>query len=174
MFLRIAAALTEAIRSGLLSPGDRLPGSRKLAATFGVHRNTLLAALAELVAEGWLETEAARGTFVSRALPEVAVNAERVSGRGRSAKAGFAVPPPLRQRRSFDHLAPGLLVLSGGTTDVRLLPSPRSQRPIGAPFALVAASCSTTPIRSASRVCVRLSPTCSARVEVCSYEPTTS
>src|SRR6476659_5897540 len=69
-FLQIARRLTEDIRRGRLRPGDRLPGSRRLAATVHVHRNTALAALAELQAEGWIETVPGRGTFVSRAIPE--------------------------------------------------------------------------------------------------------
>ncbi len=69
-FLAIARALSDAIASGRLRPGDALPGSRELAESAGVNRNTMLAALGELKLEGWIETSAARGTFVSHALPE--------------------------------------------------------------------------------------------------------
>src|SRR5262245_66448844 len=69
-FLQIARALAADIRRGRLRPGDRLPGSRRLAATLGVHRNTILAALAELTAEGWIEAIHGRGTFVTHAIPE--------------------------------------------------------------------------------------------------------
>ena len=65
-FLQIARSLTADIQRGRLRPGDRLPGSRRLAASLHVHRNTVLAALAELMAEGWLETTPGRGTFVAR------------------------------------------------------------------------------------------------------------
>ena len=51
-FLQIARSLAADIQRGRLRPGDRLPGSRRLAASLQVHRNTVLAALAE----GWLET----------------------------------------------------------------------------------------------------------------------
>src|SRR5262249_46928787 len=67
-FLQIARALAGEIQRGRLRPGDRLPGSRQLAATLRVHRNTVLAALAELTTEGWLETAPGRGTFVTRAI----------------------------------------------------------------------------------------------------------
>src|SRR5215470_19438496 len=69
-FLQIARALAEDIQRGRLRPGDRLPGSRTLAVSLGVHRNTVLAALAELMAEGWIETTPSRGTFVTRAIPD--------------------------------------------------------------------------------------------------------
>src|SRR5689334_21835806 len=52
-FLQIARALVADVQRGRLRPGDRLPGSRTLAASLRVHRNTVLAALAELIAEGW-------------------------------------------------------------------------------------------------------------------------
>src|SRR5437870_13697333 len=69
-FLQIARSVAGEIERGRLRPGDRLPGSRRLAATLRVHRNTVLAALAELIAEGWLETAPGRGTFVARAIVE--------------------------------------------------------------------------------------------------------
>src|SRR3954471_18418362 len=37
-------------------PGEPLPGSRTLAATLRIHRNTALAAYRELEAEGWIVT----------------------------------------------------------------------------------------------------------------------
>jgi GntR family transcriptional regulator / MocR family aminotransferase len=66
-FLQIARALSGDIRRGRLRPGDRLPGSRDLAGAVRVHRNTILAAYGELVAEGWLEAAQGRGTFVAGA-----------------------------------------------------------------------------------------------------------
>src|SRR5262245_59382179 len=69
-FLQIARSLAEDIQRGRLRPGDRLPGSRRLALSLGVHRNTVLAALAELKAEGWIETTQGGGTFVASAIPD--------------------------------------------------------------------------------------------------------
>src|SRR5262245_15912030 len=69
-FLQIARALAADIRRGRLRAGESLPGSRRLAASLHVHRNTVLAALAELTAEGWIESKAGRGTFVTRSLPD--------------------------------------------------------------------------------------------------------
>lgn len=51
-FLQIARALSADIQRGRLRAGDRLPGSRQLAESLRVHRNTVLAALSELIAEG--------------------------------------------------------------------------------------------------------------------------
>ncbi|MGW7046291.1 MocR-like pyridoxine biosynthesis transcription factor PdxR [Streptomyces avermitilis] len=63
-------ALREAVRSGRLAPGTRLPPYRSLAADLGVARNTVADAYAELVAEGWLTARQGSGTRVAdRAAP---------------------------------------------------------------------------------------------------------
>src|SRR5690348_3096932 len=66
--LQISRAVTSDIRRGRLKAGALLPGSRTLAATLGVHRNTVLAAYRELEAEGWIEP-GARSTRVAENLP---------------------------------------------------------------------------------------------------------
>jgi len=66
------AALREAIASGRLAPGLRLPSSRELAAQVGVSRNTAVAAYELLASEGWLESRGAGGSFVAE-LPRAAV-----------------------------------------------------------------------------------------------------
>ncbi|MFE5620204.1 PLP-dependent aminotransferase family protein [Streptomyces sp. NPDC056524] len=63
-------ALREAVRSGRLKAGVRLPSSRSLAADLGIARNTVADAYAELVAEGWLTARQGSGTRVApRAVP---------------------------------------------------------------------------------------------------------
>ncbi|MEU9379885.1 PLP-dependent aminotransferase family protein [Streptomyces sp. NPDC048279] len=61
----LTEALREAVRSGRLTPGTRLPSSRRLAAELGVARNTMAAAYGDLVAEGWLTARAGSGTLVT-------------------------------------------------------------------------------------------------------------
>ncbi|MFJ4470429.1 PLP-dependent aminotransferase family protein [Streptomyces sp. NPDC089424] len=58
-------ALRDAVRSGRLVPGTRLPPYRSLAADLGVARNTVADAYAELVAEGWLTARQGSGTRVA-------------------------------------------------------------------------------------------------------------
>ena len=59
------AALRDAVRSGRLAPGVRLPSSRDLAADLGVARNTVADAYGQLVAEGWFEARTGAGTWVA-------------------------------------------------------------------------------------------------------------
>ncbi|GAA1183284.1 PLP-dependent aminotransferase family protein [Pseudonocardia alaniniphila] len=58
-------ALREAVRSGRLAPGTRLPPYRAVAAELGLARNTVADAYAELVAEGWLTARQGAGTQVA-------------------------------------------------------------------------------------------------------------
>src|SRR5580704_3995433 len=96
-FLQIARSLSADIQRGRLRPGDRLPGSRRLASSLRVHRNTVLAALAELIAEGWIETAPGRGTFVARAIvnPRGRPFSTRLGLRSQMpARAPFPLPEP--------------------------------------------------------------------------------
>ncbi|MFI9613029.1 PLP-dependent aminotransferase family protein [Streptomyces sp. NPDC052023] len=58
-------ALREAVRTGRLAPGVRLPSSRSLAADLGMARNTVAESYADLVAEGWLTARQGSGTRVA-------------------------------------------------------------------------------------------------------------
>lgn len=61
----IYRALLDAIRSGRLGVGDRLPTTRSLAQDLGVARNTVATAYERLVAEGFLEARVGDGTYVA-------------------------------------------------------------------------------------------------------------
>ena len=60
----IADAIADDIRSGLLSPGDRLPTHRDLAWRLGVTVGTVTRAYKEVTARGLVDGEIGRGTFV--------------------------------------------------------------------------------------------------------------
>lgn len=62
---RLYRALRAWIQAGRLASGSRLPSSRRLARELGVGRNTLLEAIDQLVAEGFLMTRPGAGTFVA-------------------------------------------------------------------------------------------------------------
>ncbi|MDR3671217.1 MAG: PLP-dependent aminotransferase family protein [Holophaga sp.] len=117
LFLQVVRAITADIRRGRLKPGDVLPGSRTLAQTLGIHRNTVLAAYRELEAEGWIEA-GARTTRVAWDLP-TAPQARRPSDLG---GLGFDLPEPPDLGHPFRLPGPGLLDLAGGLPDTRLVP----------------------------------------------------
>jgi len=130
-FLRIARAVAADIRRGRLRAGDALPGTRTLATSLGVHRNTVLAAYRELVAEGWIATEEARGTFVSAEIPDVAprrFSPAASVAREVASRAGFdlgaaRVPPlPPPAPLPAGRLGDARMSLGGGIPDVRLVP----------------------------------------------------
>jgi GntR family transcriptional regulator / MocR family aminotransferase len=61
----LEAALREAVRSGRLAGGTRLPSSRALAADLRIARNTVAEAYGQLAAEGWLVARPGSGTLVA-------------------------------------------------------------------------------------------------------------
>lgn len=61
----LETALREAVRSGRLAPGTKLPPSRGLATDLGIARNTVAEAYAQLVAEGWLTARTGSATWVA-------------------------------------------------------------------------------------------------------------
>src|SRR5687767_5914189 len=62
--VQLAQSVADDIAAGRLRAGQKLPGSRTLALSLGMHRNTVNAALSELSAQGWVEVRPARGVFV--------------------------------------------------------------------------------------------------------------
>ena len=82
------------IRGGQLKPGAALPSSRGLSRQLGVSRNTVLEAYDRLVAEGFIHSAPARGTFVRSAIPED-VMASGVKGMIDRATSSVAVNLPL-------------------------------------------------------------------------------
>ena len=91
----IETGLREAVSSGRLRAGARLPSSRALAADLGVARNTVAEAYGQLVAEGWLTARQGSGTRV----------AARVDPRD-AEPPGAAIGEPLAVRVRYD-LRPG-------------------------------------------------------------------
>ena len=65
LWRQIAAALSEHIGSGRISPGTRLPTEADFADYFQVNRHTVRRAMEELAAQGLVRVEQGRGSFVS-------------------------------------------------------------------------------------------------------------
>ena len=87
---QIYGQLREAIVSGLLRPGDRLPPSRELAARLTVSRTTVTVAYDRLAGEGFLSSRVGAGTFVSDDVPS--------TGDGPAPPAGVLRALPIWER----------------------------------------------------------------------------
>ena len=86
----LASRLRAAIRRGTLASGARLPSSREYSRSLGLGRNTVTAAFARLLEEGWLVTRQGSGTYVAATIPESLLRAWR---RPSSTAAHKAMPP---------------------------------------------------------------------------------
>ncbi len=121
--LQITRALGLAIRNGRIKPGMALPGSRQIAEELGVHRNTVLAALRELEAEGWIETRPGSGTFVTGTLPDLSpCSWGHVEDEAKvpPSDPGYDMPTQLSP---ITEPFQALMDLSEGLADVRLAPT---------------------------------------------------
>lgn len=70
-YQRLAEGIRRSIREGHLKPGEVLPSSRELSKLLQFDRHTIMNALAELVAEGWIEAQEKIRYRVVKTLPSV-------------------------------------------------------------------------------------------------------
>ncbi|MEU3487008.1 PLP-dependent aminotransferase family protein [Streptomyces massasporeus] len=90
----LQAALREAVRSGRLTPGTRLPSSRDLAADLGVSRGLVTEAYEQLTAEGYLRSGRGAGTWVGAAVRAARPRAHDLAPRSPGARADFVPGTP--------------------------------------------------------------------------------
>lgn len=92
---QLAARIRAALRSGSLSPGDRLPSVRALAEAAGVNVNTARAVYARLESQGLVRSEQGRGTFVAGTPADEAATRRELHRQIAQLEASLArLPPP--------------------------------------------------------------------------------
>lgn len=69
LYKQLYDSLQTAILEGKLKPGEKLPGTRSLAADLGISRNTVSTAFNQLLIEGYLRGKVGSGTYVNE-IPE--------------------------------------------------------------------------------------------------------
>ncbi|PBC08809.1 FadR/GntR family transcriptional regulator [Mesorhizobium sp. WSM3859] len=74
---RVAAFLSREIESGELNPGARLPTEQELSEKFGVSRNVVREAIAQLRADGMIEARQGIGAFVLAPEQRAAIRIDR-------------------------------------------------------------------------------------------------
>ena len=67
-YLQIVQQTKQALRLGLVEPGDKLPTAREVVEATAINPNTVLKAYRELEREGLVEARRGLGTFVRRTL----------------------------------------------------------------------------------------------------------
>jgi GntR family transcriptional regulator len=75
-YVQIVQQVRQAMRLGLLNPGDRLPSAREVVEATAVNPNTVLKAYRELEREGLAEGRRGLGTFVTKSLSSAATTGD--------------------------------------------------------------------------------------------------
>ena len=73
-YVQIVQQTKQALRLGLLEPGDKLPTAREVVEATAINPNTVLKAYRELEREGLVEARRGLGTFVQASLGTTAVS----------------------------------------------------------------------------------------------------
>ena len=104
LYKQLYEAIRQAILSGTLTKGLRLPSTRILAAELRVSRNIVVIAFEQLLAEGYVESKTGAGTFVTNTLPDEVLQVmsrpnaadRKLSERGKTIRKLLmcCVPPP--------------------------------------------------------------------------------
>lgn len=107
IYLALADALAEDVRTGALAAGDRLPSQRALAGALGIDLTTVTRAYAEAARRGLIAGEGRRGSFV-RGLTRPAFP----SGGNAEAASGMNMPPEPENGTIRQAIATGLAALA--------------------------------------------------------------
>jgi GntR family transcriptional regulator/MocR family aminotransferase len=111
--------LTTDIKSGRLTSGSMLPGTRALATKLQVNRKTVQQVYEELESQGWLVTKPRFGTFVSEDLPEQGLS-ERDESLVNNTKSASELVEFLYQGALCSYS--GVEANNDGIPDTRLIP----------------------------------------------------
>ncbi len=68
-YLQLVQQVHQALRLGLLQPGDQLPTAQQVVAKLAINPNTVLKAYRDLEREGLVRARPGQGTFIARAMP---------------------------------------------------------------------------------------------------------
>ena len=69
-YMQLVQQVRQALRVGMLEPGDQLPRVREVAESLAINPNTVLKAYRELEREGLVAARQGVGTFVTRTLTD--------------------------------------------------------------------------------------------------------
>ena len=81
-YMQLVQQVKQALRTGLIDPGDQLPKVRDVAESLAINPNTVLKAYRELEIEGLVEGRPGVGTFVLRTLAGPSLASQAALRRG--------------------------------------------------------------------------------------------
>ena len=96
LYKQLYNTFRQSILDGKFSPGQKLPGTRTLAAELNVSRNTVALAFDQLLIEGYIKGKTGSGTFVN----EIPDNFLNLNEKGNGKKSNFNFPTKLNNQLS--------------------------------------------------------------------------
>ncbi|MBR08919.1 MAG: GntR family transcriptional regulator [Rickettsiales bacterium] len=124
LYKQLTGQITELIKKHVIRHGYKLPGTRSLAEKLGIHRQTVVAAIDQLVIEGWLETQPGKGTYVAENLSSVP---QSFTHEAMDLPKAPEIPIPSVLQRNL-HLTTQNYHLDDGLPDPRLAPTAELMR----------------------------------------------
>ena len=121
LYLRLADALRQQIKTAMVAPGDAMPSARILAEQLQTNRHTVMAAYRELIAEGWVESRQRQGYRVVAELPTAAYHTDAPAGDTRRKPFAWRLNQPDLQLPPRP-AAEFAVNFSGGSPDISLFP----------------------------------------------------
>ncbi|MEO9967225.1 MAG: PLP-dependent aminotransferase family protein [Reichenbachiella sp.] len=115
VYLQISDGIITEVMKGRIMKGLKMPGSRKLSELLGLNRKTVIQAYDELMAQGWLEIQPTKGTFIKKTLPEV--RHQPLGGAVNHVNTGVQ-----KKTVSKYDIPRGEFIIDDGTPDYRLAP----------------------------------------------------
>jgi GntR family transcriptional regulator/MocR family aminotransferase len=112
LYKQLYNTFRQSILEGTFSPGQKLPGTRSLAAELKISRNTVVLAFEQLLIEGYIKGKTGSGTFVNE-IPDNILNIKESADRKKSEKkittnliTQLGSPGLIRRNTSIENIIP--------------------------------------------------------------------
>ncbi len=120
VYRQLLSLMQQAVLTGQLAPGTKLPSSRTLAGELGIARNTVLHVYDQLSAEGYVLSSTGSGTYVADTRPDKAALAPGLACTTRAVAVGSALTA-----------VPSGTASTSGSTSASVDPAPQQSYPRG-------------------------------------------
>jgi GntR family transcriptional regulator/MocR family aminotransferase len=125
IYLQLANAVIQLIRTGVMGPGEKLPAIREMSSLMQLHQKTIVAAYDEIVMQGWVMQQPRKGFFVINNMP--VLSPEKLPARSMKFQASITAGFEYNKNKTRPYPdtninSDGKLVFNDGFPDVRLAP----------------------------------------------------